>query len=147
MAPLQLGHDAARAELETLASLNPRTWAGCCTMKLTFGNPANAAVWKTLFTTTALTFWSTSSITTPGKSLLGCVCFHSSRFALRMLNSSSMRCSRSDSSTEREFPAGSAVDQDLAADDRHDRRVDHVEGVLGLGQLQALARSGSRRSR
>jgi len=56
-------------------------------MKLTFGNPAKAAVWNTLFTITAFTCWSIWSMTTPGKSLVGCVCFQSSRFAFKMLKS------------------------------------------------------------
>ncbi len=31
---------------------------------------------------------------------------------------------------------GSSIDQDLAADDGHHRRIDHVHRVLGLGEVQ-----------
>ena len=107
-------------------------------MKLTFGKPANAAVWKTLFTTTALMFWS--------------ICeHHDAREVLarvRLLPELALGLEDVEELVDAlhavrlldraRVPGGRAVDQDLAADDRDDRRVDHVERVLGLGQVEAL---------
>ena len=77
-------------------------------MKLTFGEPALAAVWKTLFTTSAGTSLSTWRMTTPGKSFpLGFSFFQSSLRPFSALKSSSMRgTTRPASSTARVEPTG-----------------------------------------
>ena len=83
----------------------------------------------------------------PGNSLPGCSCFQSSRLLLRMLKSSSMRCRRLLSSIARVLPAAVPSTRIWLPVIGDHRRVDHVERVLGLRQLDVLVDRQSRRTR
>ena len=107
-------------------------------MKLTFGKPANAAVWKTLFTTTALHVLIDLEHDDAREVLARVRLLPELALGLQDVEELVDALHAVRLLDRPRVAGGRAVDEDLAADDRDDRRVDHVERVLRLGQVDAL---------